>query len=753
MEKRKGYKWQFANIGGTPRVCIKSGEDIAHLGELDQKLWTVLSCPIKGLELDAKTLEMLDIDNDGKIRVPEVVETAEWLTAVLKDNNLLLKKSDKITLDDINQETEDGKRVYASAKRIIENLGLKDNTITIDNTADSIAIFSKTRFNGDGIITADSTDDADLKATIEACIKTMGALPDRSGADGVDTEKIEAFYANCTDWTAWLAQTAQPYGDDTAAVVANYQALNEKVTDYFMRCKLAAFDGNATDALNVSAEQFAAISSKVLAAGTEEISAYPLARIANDGLLPLDLNAINPAWQAQFNVLINTCFKADFAKKKAISEADWKSIGEKIAPYTAWLADKKGTAVEGLGIDVVSKILADNRKAELLALVEQDKALESEANAIHEVDKLLHMCRDFYTMLKNFVTLNDFYTKGSDTMAIFQAGTLYIDQRSCDLCLKVSDMDKHAAMASFSGMFLIYCDCRSKRNNDTMKIVAAMTNGEVNNLTVGKNAIFYDRNGLDWDTTVTKIIENPISIRQAFWSPYRRISVWIENMINKRAAEKDAKFMEETTAKLEAKATADGEKPAATPPFDIAKFAGIFAAIGMALGMIGTALATVAKGISGFTWYQYLAIVVGIIVVISGPSMIMAWLKLRKRNLAQVLNANGWAVNADILVNIIFGATLTKIAKYPKVRVKDPFAEKGVVWKRIMWAVILLAAIFAGLYFTNKLERFGLPYGKKACAEKVEQGSKASEDSTNCTNAEQGTEDSSASADSTAVAE
>ena len=586
MEKRKGYKWQFANIGGTPRVCIKSGEDIAHLGELDQKLWTVLSCPIKGLELDAKTLEMLDIDNDGKIRVPEVVETAEWLTAVLKDNNLLLKKTDKITLDDINQETEDGKRVYASAKRIIENLGLKDNTITIDNTADSIAIFSKTRFNGDGIITADSTDDANLKATIEACIKTMGALPDRSGADGVDTEKIEAFYSNCTDWTAWLAQTAQPYGDDTAAVVANYQALNEKVTDYFMRCKLAAFDGNATDALNVSAEQFAAISSKVLAAGTEEISAYPLARIANDGLLPLDLSAINPAWQAQFNVLINTCFKADFAKKKAISETDWKSIGEKLAPYTAWLADKKGAAVEGLGIDVVSKILADNRKAELLALVEQDKALESEANAIHEVDKLLHMCRDFYTMLKNFVTLNDFYTKGSDTMAIFQAGTLYIDQRSCDLCLKVSDMDKHAAMASFSGMFLIYCDCRSKRNNETMKIVAAMTNGEVNNLTVGKNAVFYDRNGLDWDATVTKIIENPISIRQAFWSPYRRISVWIENMINKRAAEKDAKFMEETTAKLEAKATADGEKPAATPPFDIAKFAGIFAAIGIALGMI-----------------------------------------------------------------------------------------------------------------------------------------------------------------------
>lgn len=721
MEKQKNYKWRFANVGGVPRVCIDKGEDIAHLAELDQKMWTVLSCPVKGLELDEKTLALMDDDNDGKIRVQEVVKTADWLTSILKDNNLLLKQTGSITLDDINQETENGKRLYASAKRIVENLGLKDNTITIDNTADSMAIFSKTRFNGDGIITPDSTDDADLRATIEACIKAMGALPDRSGADGVDADKIEAFYANCTDWTAWVAQSALPYGDDTAAVVANYQVLNEKVTDYFMRCKLSAFDGNATAALNVSAEQFAAISSKNLTAGTDEISAYPLARIAADGLLPLDTAAINPAWQAQFEALKNTCFKADFAKKKAISEADWKSIGEKLAPYTAWLAAKKGADVESLGAELIGKILAGNRKAELLALVEQDKALESEANSISEVDKLLHLCRDFFTLLKNFVTLTDFYTKNPDTKAIFQAGTLYIDQRSCDLCLKVSDMDKHNAMASFSGMFLIYCDCYSKTRNQMMKIVAVMTNGEVNNLTVGKNAVFYDRSGLDWDATVTKIIDNPISIRQAFWSPYRRISVWIENLINKRAAEKDAKMMEDTTAKLaDAKVPAEGEKPAAKPPFDIAKFAGIFAAFGMALGMLGSACVSVAKGLEGFTWYQYLGILVGILAVISGPSMVMAWLKLRKRNLAQVLNANGWAVNADILVNIIFGATLTKIAKFPKVRVKDPFAEKGVVWKRILWAIILLAAIFAGLYFTNKLERFGLPFGKKECAEKVE---------------------------------
>ena len=714
MEKTKGYKWDFAGVGGVTRVNITKGEDIAHLGELDQKLWTVLSCPVKGLELDEKTLAMLDIDNDGKIRVNEVIEAADWLTSILKTNDLLFEQKGEINLNDINQETDNGKKIYASAKQILSNLGKDGDVLTIADTADSMAIFAKTRFNGDGVITADSTDDADMKAVIENCIKTIGSTIDRSGADGVNADQIEAFYANCTDYDTWQKATTLPYGENTAAALAAYQAIKSKVDDYFLRCKLSAFDSNAEEQLNVAPSQFEAISSKNLTECGNEIAEYPLSKINTKGTLTLKIDAINPAWQAAFGTLKSVVFDADFAKKDAITEADWQSVGAKFAPFIAWLDSKKGSLVESLGADVISNILKADRKADLLALVEQDKALESEANSINEVDKLLHLCRDFTTLLRNYVTLLDFYDRSKKAM--FQAGTLYIDQRSCDLCIKVADMGKHNTMASFSGMYLLYCDCVSKTKSETMQIVAVMTSGEVNNLMVGKNAVFYDRNGLDWDATVTKIIENPISIRQAFWSPYRRISVWVENLINKRAAEKDAKMMEETTTKIAAKAPADGEKPAAAMPFDIAKFAGIFAAIGMALGMLGSALAAVAKGLSGFHWYEYLAIIVGIIVVISGPSMIMAWLKLRKRNLAPVLNANGWAVNADIMVNIIFGATLTKIASYPKLKLKDPFAQKGIpVWRKILYLIIILLIVFCALYYTGTLAKWGfdfkIPFG------------------------------------------
>ena len=238
-----------------------------------------------------------------------------------------------------------------------------------------------------------------------------------------------------------------------------------------------------------------------------------------------------------------------------------------------------------------------------------------------------------------------------------------------------------AAMAGQSGMFLLTCDCINRPTGKTLKIVAAVTVGDINSLAVGKNAIFYDRSGLDYDAKVTAVMDNPISIKQAFWSPYKRLAKWAEDLINKRAAEKDAKMMDETTTKLAtAEVPADKDaasEKAAAPAFDIAKFAGIFAAIGMALGMIGTALVALFSGLAALTWWQLVLVFLGLMLLISGPSMLMAYLKLRRRNLAPILNANGWAVNAQAIISVPFGATLTQEAKYPIIKMKDPFEKKG----------------------------------------------------------------------------
>jgi hypothetical protein len=278
--------------------------------------------------------------------------------------------------------------------------------------------------------------------------------------------------------------------------------------------------------------------------------------------------------------------------------------------------------------------------------------------------------------------------------------------------MNVADMAKHNAMAPASGIYLVYCDCTTKASAAKRSIVAAITVGDVGDLFVGKNAIYFDNDGLMWDAVITKIVENPISVGQAFWSPYRRMAKTIENLINKNAAEKDAAMMKDADAKINATSIAkpaEGEAKAATPPFDIAKFAGIFAAIGVAVGMIGTALAGILESFKGFVWWQYIGIFIGIMIFISGPAMILAWMKLRRRNIAPLLNANGWAVNASSKINILFGETLTDVAKFPKLKLKDPYAKKGLPkWLSLLLSLVTIAVVVAGLWLGNILSFVGL---------------------------------------------
>ena len=82
--------------------------------------------------------------------------------------------------------------------------------------------------------------------------------------------------------------------------------------------------------------------------------------------------------------------------------------------------------------------------------------------------------------------------------------------------------------------------------------------------------------------------------------------------------------------------------------------------------------------------------------LVSGLSMLLAWLKLRKRNLGPILDANGWAVNARARINIPFGASLTATARLPENAERslaDPSAEKKSPWKLYLLLLIALAAL------------------------------------------------------------
>jgi hypothetical protein len=387
---------------------------------------------------------------------------------------------------------------------------------------------------------------------------------------------------------------------------------------------------------------------------------------------------VNPAWAGALAALQEWAVAPLLGKRSEITGPEWAALKSKLAPFEAWMQGKAGAAIEGLGLDRINEILQGNARAELARLIEKDKALEPEANAIASVERLVRYYRDLYPLCTNFVNFRDFYRRRDP--AIFQAGKLYMDQRSCDFTLPVEDPAKHALMAGLAGTYLAYCDCARKGTGEKRQIVAGFTNGDSDNLMVGRNGVFYDRKGRDWDATIVRIVDNPISLRQAFWSPYKKFVRLIEEQVAKRAAAAESA----SSAKLESAATsvaeADKIKVPPTKKVDV----GTVAAIGVAAGSIGTAIGFFLKTVAEVQVWQMALIFVGIILVISLPSVIIAWLKLRKRNLGPILDANGWAVNAKARINVPFGKSLTQIPKVPPGAVHnriDPFADKKRVWR------------------------------------------------------------------------
>jgi len=693
--------WHFFRAGGFDQVKLETGSDLMALDQLDLKLWVALACPITGLEFDPSTLALIDTDKDGRVRAPELIAAVKWAGSLLKNPDDLLRGSPTLRVAAINDSSGEGKLIATFARQVLKKT--ESDEITVEEAATTTQTFAAKPFNGDGIVPADSAGDEASKAVINDIIACLGPDADASAKPGVSQAKVDQFFVEAAAYSEWWKKaegntTLLPLGPDTEAAAAALQAVKVKVEDYFARCRLAAFDPRSVNALNRDEKEFLALGAKDLTATHTDIATFPLARVGANHALPL-MQGVNPAWAGALAALQTLAVKPLLGEKTALTEADWAALVAKLGNFDAWTGCKAGSSVEKVGLIRLREILGSNAKDALTALIAKDKAESGNSAAIVGLNRLLHYHRDLSQLCHNFVSFRDFY--GRKEKAIFQAGTLYLDQRSCDLCLTVEDPGKHAAMAGLAGTYLAYCECFRKGSGEKMQIVAAFTGGDSDNLMVGRNGIFFDRNGRDWDATITKIIDNPISIRQAFFSPYKKLVRMIEEQVAKRAAAADAAA--DANLAAAAKAAASGEAPKPIEPPKQKIDTGTLAAIGLVLTTLLAALGGIFGKILGLVWWQIPLAFIAILLAISAPSVIIAWLKLRRRNLGPILDANGWAVNAKAKMNVPFGGALTGVASLPPGSQRDlvdPFAEKKSPWPKVIMFLVFLIVVFVLL---NKL--------------------------------------------------
>ncbi len=685
--------FRFFRAGGLPQVRIESGAEIGSLLDLDPKLWVALACPTAGLEFDSRTLSLIDTDKDGRIRLPEVLAAIRFSKERLSSLDLLIGGRDGLSAASLASNAA-GNALGASLREVLRHLGKPETgAVSVAEATGAADAMSKQPFNGDGILVDASSSDPAIKKVIAEILLTVGGEADRSGVQGVSQAKLDAFFAELVAFETWNTlghedATTCPLGDKTGRANAASKAVATKVDDYFARTKLAVFDPRVVGALNRADSDYTPVISKDISAGAQELSGFPLARVEPARPLPLGAG-LNPAWDSAMATFVSAAVEPLLGAKSELTFDEWTQLRAKLAPFDAWLGSKPPGRAEALGVDRVREILAGSAKQQLSELITQDLSRAPEYAGLVDLEKAVRFQRDLHTLLRNFASFADFYDPKA--LAVFQAGTLFVDGRSCDLCVRVADPGKHVALAGLAKCHLVYCDCT--RGAEKLSIAALVSDGDSDGLLVGRNGYFVDRKGHDWDAVITRIVDNPISVREAFWSPYKRVLRYIEEQATKKAAESDTAAGSKLSAAVDTTAAATASaKPAERPRFDL----GSIALIGVAISGVAALVGTVLSAILGLGYWIPLGLV-SILLAISLPSMVVAAMKLRQRNLGPILDAGGWAINGRARINIPFGRALTSLPKYPVASGNDRFADSRPPWKALA-VIVSIVYLFIGLW-------------------------------------------------------
>ena len=380
----------------------------------------------------------------------------------------------------------------------------------------------------------------------------------------------------------------------------------------------------------------------------------PLVTEAADVELPLR-DHLNPKHLEAILAFASKCVTPVLGEKAVLTRLDWKAVKAAFAPYRAWIAAKP----------VASAPAKD-------ALVEEEKILRYK----------LHLGE----LLANYVTMDRLYSLG--TPAIFQTGILRIDGKELSLCFHVDSEAAHSGLVGRSKCCVIYVKLTRPAEGATRQICAVVTAGTVAGLYVGRNGVFCDRDGKDWEAVITKVVEAEVSLAEAFWSPWRKLGESVAGIIKKFLGEKQAK----STALMSAPTAAPAKEGGAA-------MASSVAAIGIGVGMLGAAAASLMAVLSSMTALQIAGSVLGLILVISLPSVILTWFNLRRRDLGAILNACGWAVNREMRFSMKLARTFTKCAKGPS------------LWPIFIVVALLFGAI-GGLSYWQSSRQAEAPAGQ-----------------------------------------
>lgn len=707
----RGGSPRFLTAGGLRQLSLNEGSDLQNIAQLDLTLWAAVSCPVRGQEFDERTLQLIDTDGDGRIRPPEVRQAVTWVLEMLRSPQDLHRGLDGIALSAMDDTHEPGRRWLTTARRILENRGEGERSeIQLSDVTDTKRLYSA-RTNGDGVVSPSATEDAGVKQLISEIRATVGGSTGLDEEDGVRREDAERFFQEVAGFLDWSSRGLSdepdrvfPLGEKTAQAHEALQQVRQKIEDYYARCRIAAYEEPALEAMNRGPRSWESLHGQSRSEVDAELETWPLAHVTPEGRLPLS-GDVNPVYAARLDSFRERVVRPLLDEDQdSMDEQEFARIIDVLQPFADWSGSRVGSAVAGLGEPRLKEIVESGIRTKLDELFAEDDHVAGELTALGDVERLLRFHRDLFRFCRNFVSLADFYQP--EIRALFQAGELVLDGRSFTLCVPVEDPARHTTMAALSGVFLIYC--RLSRGSEAGRTVAAaVTAGNADRLKVGKNGVFIDRAGRDWDATIVQVVSHEINLRQAVWAPFKRLGVLVSSQIERLGTTQEKsiqgnleKGFTEVNQDVAALPRQGDSAPAGAAPEDPKRgsgVGGVLAGGGVAIAALSSSFAFISSKVAEIDriYFVYTGVVFLLFIIV--PTIILAILKLRRRDLGMILEACGWAINGHIRLSMGIAGRLTRLARLPEGAIAVPMIDDPAINRRTRRRRVLLCAILAAV--------------------------------------------------------
>ena len=689
----------FRRFGRSHHMLIRDAEDLRRVLELDEAHWVATGAPIVNLNADAVFLKLLDTDHNGRIMCFEVQDAIVWLFKHLRDTSGITAGSRELRLEAVNTDTEQGRRICASARKMLARLGTPDaQSITLDQVRRVKSEVEGTPVSEAGVVLPEAAEDPEIGQFITHIIDTVGGRPHASGAQGVGQVELDKFLSEARAYLDWhqvgeLApgqETSEvmPLGRDTPAAFALLRSLEGKLEQFFAQCRAVALDERIAGKVGLADAELAELDLNDPSAIEEALRKAPLTTPRADGVLTF-ADAVNPYYAEALERFGKEVVSPALGRSAtSLSEADWRQVRAFFAAHRAWAESKQGACVEVLGTEKLRSYLEGRFADAVRRLIAESAATAVVLEDIRLTEKLILYQHYLLDLANNFVSFP--YLYDPQRRAIFEMGTVVMDGRRFEFCVKVENRAAHSAVARTSNMFVMYVEVLDRDGKRRFDLAVPVSSGDKGNLCVGKHGLFVDVNGGEWDARIVQIIENPISITEAVLSPFQRLVRLLTGKIEAVTAQVEKKLdtgAARTLAVVEkaAAAPAEAPKPAAAPKGAGLMAGGLLMGGGVAIAAVASALAYIAKTLAGVGWLKIVLGMVGALAVVLLPVAGVALLKLRRRDLSAILEGCGWAINARMRMTLRQGRAFTRRPAYPH-------GAKG-VRRASRWVVALVVLV------------------------------------------------------------